>query len=80
MDVFEIVNRCLATVMEESGSEDICISEDSLIIEDLDMSSLEILEAISMIEDELGVVIKEKELDTVSTVGDLAKLAASKLA
>ena len=66
--------------MEESGSEDICISEDSLIIEDLDMSSLEILEAISMIEDELGVVIKEKELDTVSTVGDLAKLAASKLA
>ncbi len=52
------------------------IEETSSFMDDLDLSSLEIMSIISKIEKEFSIKISEKELLSVETVADLAQLIA----
>lgn len=52
------------------------IKEDSLLIDDLDLASLEILSIVSKIEEEYSIIISEKDLLAVQTVNDIVKLVA----
>lgn len=55
------------------------INADSLIMDDLDLSSLEIMSLIAELEHKLSISISEKELLSLKTVGDLAELANGKV-
>ena len=54
------------------------IEENSSFIEDLDLSSLEIMSVVSSIEKAFSIKISEKEMMSIETVGDLLKLIESK--
>lgn len=53
------------------------VSEESVLMDDLDLSSMEILTIISNLEDTFGLRIPEKELRNFVTVGDLANYLAA---
>lgn len=48
------------------------ISPDARIIEDLGADSLDVVELLSRLEDEYGVVIPDDDVETLKTVGDVA--------
>ena len=56
------------------------ISADSLIIDDLDLSSIEIMAMVGETERIFAITIKEGEMLSIRTVGELAKLVEIKLA
>jgi len=47
------------------------VNEDSVLMDDLDLSSMEILTIIADLEETFGLRIAEKDLRTIVTVGDL---------
>lgn len=49
------------------------ITPDARIIEDLGADSLDVVELLSRLEDEYGVVIPDEDVETLKTVGDVAK-------
>ena len=57
---------------------DINIREDSGLMDDLDLSSLEIMTMISDIEDEFNIVLTEAEMRKVISVSDLIEAIYSK--
>lgn len=75
MEVLKKVTNIIVDVADIPESE---ISGDSLLIDDLDLASLEIFAITSKIEQEFSVSISEKELLSVETVNDIVKLIASK--
>ena len=72
---FEEIFDILVDVVDLDKDE---IEGESLLIDDLDLSSLEIMSVVSKIEKNYSIKISEKELLSVATVNDLAKLVASK--
>ncbi|SDB46256.1 acyl carrier protein [Pseudobutyrivibrio sp. YE44] len=52
------------------------INVDSSFMDDLDLSSLEIMSIVSKIEKEFSVKLSEKELLSVETVADMVELIA----
>ena len=55
------------------------ITEDSSFIDDLDLSSLEIMSIVGDVERKFSIKISEDELLSISTVGDLAKAVQNKI-
>ena len=53
------------------------IQEDSNLIDDLDLSSLEIMSIISKIEKSFSIKMSEKELLSIENIGDLVKYVDS---
>lgn len=56
------------------------IKEDSMLIDDLDLASLEVLAIMSKIEEQFSVAIDENDLLGIQTVNDIIKLISSKQA
>ena len=54
------------------------IEESSSFMDDLDLSSLEIMSIVAKIEKEFSIKISEKELLKIETVDDMVKLIAEK--
>lgn len=54
------------------------ISSDSSMIEDLDLSSLEIMGIISEIESKYSIELSEEEMLSISTVNDIAVIIDSR--
>ena len=50
------------------------VMEDSEIMEDLDLSSMDVLFLISSLEDEFQIKIPEKAIRKIETVGDVADI------
>jgi len=53
------------------------VNEDSEIMEDLDLSSMDVLFLISSLEDEFRIKMPEKEIRKVETVGDIADVVCN---
>ena len=49
------------------------ITESSKIVSDLDVNSLELLNVIMVVEEELNITLEENRLRKIKTVGDLVK-------
>ena len=49
------------------------ITENSKIVSDLDVNSLELLNVIMVVEEEFGITLEENRLRKIITVGDLVK-------
>ena len=55
------------------------VTPDTRFREDLDVDSLDLVEATLALEDALGVKIPEEEMEDVQTVGQAVELVAAKL-
>lgn len=68
----EIVSQILAILEDvaEISPED--VREDSVLMDDLDLSSMEILTVVADLEEMFGLRIPEKELRNFVTIGDVA--------
>lgn len=73
----EIVSQILAILEDvaEISPED--VSEDSVLMDDLDLSSMEILTIVADLEEMFGLRIPEKELRNFVTIGDVADYLAA---
>ena len=72
----EIVSQILAVLknITEISPED--VNEDSVLMDDLDLSSMEILTIVADLEETFGLRIPEKELRNFVTIADVADYLA----
>jgi acyl carrier protein len=75
-EIEEKVRKVLAEQLARDLEE---VTPQARFEEDLDADSLDIVEAVLALEEELGVDIPEEEMEGVKTVGQAVDLAASKL-
>ncbi len=68
----QILEKIISTLIEEFGINDVRVDESSKLSSELDISSLEFLNFIMVIEEELGVTFQEERLKKFKTVGDIA--------
>ena len=74
MERTEIVSQILA-ILEDVA--EISPDENSVLMDDLDLSSMEILTVVADLEETFGLRIPEKELRNFVTVSDLADYLAA---
>ena len=74
-DKFEKITKIIEEIADISVDE---MAEDSSLVDDLDLSSLEIMSVISEVEKEFKVKIQSSELTSVDTISDLIELIESK--
>ena len=76
MERTEIVSQILAILEDvaEISPED--VNENSVLMDDLDLSSMEILTVVADLEETFGLRIPEKELRNFVTISDLADYQA----
>ena len=67
----EIINL----LCEKLGFEQIEITEDKDIVNDLGADSLDMVEVVMGIEEKYGIKIDDREVDDIKTVGDLIERA-----
>ena len=60
------------------GEEDVVVDENTNIMDDLDLSSLEFFSLVKNIEDKYGVAISERELQSIVTIGDVIAIMEKK--
>ena len=65
-DILERVIKLFSTMTDAE------VSEDSEIMEDLDITSMDVLFLISSIEEEFKIKVAEKAIRNLETVGDVA--------
>ena len=62
------VKKLISTQLNVAESK---ITEDSRLVEDLGADSLDVVDLISVIEDEFDLEIPEEAVDSIKTVGDI---------
>jgi len=73
----EILEKIIALISTISEAEE--ITEDSEMIEDLGISSMDVLYLVSCMEAEFGIKIPEKAIRRLEIVGDMADVVESLL-
>jgi acyl carrier protein len=74
MERAEIISQILEDVAEVSPED---VNENSVLMDDLDLSSMEILTIVADLEETFGLRIPEKELRNFVTIGDLVDYLAA---
>jgi len=72
-----ILRECIRYWETVIGDDAVEIGPESDLMEDLSVSSLEMLTALMNLETQYHIVIPERELKKVVTVGDVARLVAN---
>ena len=75
----KIIEEIASVIEEISDIPAAEIEADSLIIDDLELSSLEILSIVSELMRKYSIKISEDELLTIKTISDLAQIISDKL-
>ena len=68
--MLEKVQEMLAEALNKPVSE---ITPDAKIIDDLGADSLDVVELLSRLEDEFGIVIPDEDVESLVTVSDVAE-------
>jgi len=63
----------LYSALESQNKKNLALSEDTALVADIGLSSLEVMEFIEKIEDHFDITIPLNILPDVNTIGDLAK-------
>ena len=74
----DILNKVKETLVENLDLEDVEISEDSNLADDLDATSLELVDLAMDLEKALDTRIELEELTDIETVGDVVNLISKK--
>ena len=69
----ETLNKVISTIVDELGIDSKEINENSKIVSDLDVNSLELLNVIMAIEEDFKITFEESRLRKIKTVGDIVK-------
>lgn len=72
MENKDILKRVIELFSTISEAEE--ITEDSELIEDLDVSSMDVLYLISSLEEEFKIKVPEKEIRKMVTIGDVVEV------
>ena len=75
----EVIEKIKDIIVDISDISRDDINEDSAMIDDRDLSSVEILSIVADIENEFSVKISEDELLKISTVKEIAELISNKM-
>lgn len=73
----DILKRVIELFSTMTEAED--ITEDSALIDDLEISSMDVLLLVSGIEEEFGIQVPEKAIRQMVTIGDVAEIVGSLL-
>ena len=73
----DILKRVIELFSTMTEAED--ITEDSALIDDLEISSMDVLLLVSGIEEEFGIQVPEKVIRQMVTIGDVAEIVGSLL-
>ncbi len=79
MERKEIEERVRKVLAEQLAREPDEVTPEARFEEDLDADSLDLVEAVLALEEELGVEIPEEEMEGVKTVGQAVDLVEGKL-
>lgn len=79
MTVEEAILAEIKRILEETGGEEVEVTRDSNFIEELGFSSLDVMEVFAFLEDAFDLKIKDRELQSVMTVGQLIQLVEEKM-
>ena len=61
----------LKEIIKEHTGSDIDITEDTVLLTDLGMSSFDLVQLVCAVEDEFDIEIPDKEIKNFKTVGDV---------
>lgn len=74
--MFEKVREIIAEKLEISKNE---ITEDTSLVEDLRIDSLDMVELVMCLEDELDLTLSDEAVATIKTVGDIVNYIESNI-
>ncbi len=77
MDVLAVIKKAICDVHTEVEQARIIPSAN--FYQDLEMDSLSMIELTLALEDRLGVIIPDEEMDNIKTVGELSNYLKTKL-
>ena len=60
-------------ILEDYVDEDCKITKDSALVDDLGLSSLEVINIVAAFEDEFDIEVPDKVIPTLRTIGDIVK-------
>ena len=75
----EIEDRVRKVLVDQLARDESDVTMEARFEEDLDADSLDLVEVVLALEEELGVNIPEEEMEGVKTVGQAVDLVAEKL-
>jgi acyl carrier protein len=75
----EIEDRVRKVLVDQLARDESDVTMEARFEEDLDADSLDLVEVVLALEEELGVNIPEEEMEGVKTVGQAVDLVAGKL-
>ena len=67
----EIFNELKEIVLDYLGDDDIEVSEDSVLTDDLGLTSLDLISIVGDVEDSFGISVEDEAMDSIETVGDV---------
>ena len=73
---FERFKRCAVDVLSVEADQ---VTPEAKFAEDLDADSLDLVELVMELEEEVDITVEEEELQDLPTIGDAFKLISSKL-
>jgi len=74
MEVNEMIEKLTEILRENTGEEDITINEDTVLITDLGLNSLDLVSLACAVEDEFGIEIPDRAIRNIKTIGDVIAL------
>lgn len=70
-----MLDKIIKIAQEFCEDEDIEWSEDTSILSDMELTSMEMFSFIAKVEGELNIKINERQLRRIGTLGDMAEVA-----
>ncbi len=72
-----MIEKLTEIIREHKGGEDVVLTEDTVIIADLGLNSLDLINLVTDIEDEFDVEIPDRAIKMFKTVGDVIRFIES---
>ena len=67
----EIFNELKEIVLDYLGDDDIEVSEDSVLTDDLELTSLDLISIVGDVEDSFDISVEDEAMESIETVGDV---------
>ncbi|MBQ1242858.1 MAG: acyl carrier protein [Clostridia bacterium] len=72
-----MIEKLTEIIREHKGGEEVVLTEDTVIIADLGLNSLDLINLVTDIEDEFDVEIPDRAIKMFKTVGDVIRFIES---
>ena len=66
-----MLEKIIQIIRENTGNDEIVISEDTILLADLGLNSLDLLNLVCIVEDEFDIEIPDRVVWQFKTVGDV---------